>query len=191
MHRVTEEQNKLGVGKLFPGLSNAAVENPDLYASEKELYLGSLCEVKESEFSLPWQFWMVMIKNGNFDVSSRLCPENGRRANDFPPTARFPCFGHGCMNQPVFDHQQTAIFGDLMRGGFRGTYDLLGGNSNSSFFEVAWEKQIGKEGWVFRHKLETTRKYPWLMLYLRADATRGFSGGYHYSTRGILTTVIN
>lgn len=46
-HKVTEADNKLGVGKVFPGLSPKALNNPDLYAAEKELYLGSLCEVAE------------------------------------------------------------------------------------------------------------------------------------------------
>ncbi|KAI3946851.1 hypothetical protein MKW98_003414 [Papaver atlanticum] len=186
-HKVTEADNKLGVGHQFLGLSPEALNNTDLYAVEKELYLASLCEVKDT--SNPWQFWMVMLKNGNYDTMSGLCPENGKKAAPFKP-GRFPCFGDGCMNQPLLYHQPTGFIGkDIMRGSFNGTYDLgsdIGkGIDGISFFEVVWEKNVGGK-WIFKHKLKTTKKYPWLMLYLRADATKGFSGGYHYDTRGMM-----
>ncbi|XXG80365.1 hypothetical protein AAC387_Pa09g1257 [Persea americana] len=192
VHKVTEAENRLGVGKPFPGLSPVASNNPDLYAAEKEQYLGSLCEVEDTPN--PWHFWMVMLKNGNFDTRSGLCPQNGRKVGPFPPTGRFPCFGSGCMNQPLLYHQQTQLMGGgKMKGGFNGTYDLgadiRGGIQNISYFEVAWEKAVGSGSWVFSHKVKTTKKYPWLMLYLRADATKGFSGGYHYQTRGMMKTL--
>jgi hypothetical protein len=85
-----------------------------------------------------------------------------------------------------------------MRGGFSGTYDLDSScgsiehdndNNNLSFYEVVWEKKVNVGSWLFKHKLKTSKKYPWLMLYLRADAVSGFSGGYHYDTRGMLKTV--
>ncbi|KAG9459961.1 hypothetical protein H6P81_004469 [Aristolochia fimbriata] len=188
-HLVSEDDNKLGVGKPFPGISPSALNNTDLYAMEKELFLASLCEVADKP--TPWHFWMVMLKNGNFDTKSGLCPENGKKTGPFPRTGRFPCFGTGCMNQPLLYHQQTAVLGgDRLRGSFNGTYELdagLGGGiDNISFYEVVWEKKPGSGSWSFSHRLKTSKKYPWLMLYLRADATRGFSGGYHYQTRGML-----
>ncbi|KAL0291998.1 UNVERIFIED_CONTAM: hypothetical protein Scaly_2611000 [Sesamum calycinum] len=188
IHKVTEADNKLGVGVSFPGVSPNALNNPDLYAVEKELYLGSLCEI--SDTPKPWQFWMVMLKNGNYDTNSGLCPENGKKVPPFKP-GRFPCFGSGCMNQPILYHQPTALDGNgIMRGGFNGSYDLNSSTGGStSYFEVVWEKKVGSGGWVFAHKLRTSRKYPWLMLYLRADATKGYSGGYHYDTRGMLKTL--
>lgn len=187
-HKVSEADNKLGVGKPFPGLAPGAINNTDLYAVQKELYLGSLCQVEDTPN--PWQFWMVMLKNGNYDTTSGLCPRNGKKAPPFSP-GRFPCFGKGCMNQPMLYHQQTKLSeGGIMRGSFRGTYDLgsdIGsGLDGISFYEVVWEKKDSNESWVFSHKLKTSKKYPWLMLYLRADATKGFSGGYHYDTRGML-----
>lgn len=98
------------------------------------------------------------------------------------------------MNQPILYHQPTELInGDTLRGSFNGTYDLGaeigGGLSGISFYEVVWEKKVGAGSWVFSHKLKTSKKYPWLMLYLRADATKGFSGGYHYDTRGMLKIV--
>ncbi|KAL8040796.1 hypothetical protein ABFX02_10G122600 [Erythranthe guttata] len=133
---------------------------------------------------------MVMLKNGNYDTMSGLCPENGKPVAPFNNNGRFPCFGSGCMNQPVFFHQPTFLDADgtTMKGWFNGTYDDLRSSSNSmSYFEVVWEKKIGSgSSWVFSHKLRTSKKYPWLMLYLRADATSGYSGGYHYDTRGML-----
>ncbi|KAJ8620401.1 hypothetical protein MRB53_028930 [Persea americana] len=93
VHKVTEAENRLGVGKPFPGLSSVASNNPDLHAAEKE--------------------------------QSGLCPQNGRKVGPFPPTGRFPCFGSGCMNQPLLYHQQTQLtWGSKMKGGFNGTYDL-------------------------------------------------------------------
>lgn len=189
---MTEADNRLGVGKPFPGLSPKALNNPELYAVEKELYLGSLCEVPDKP--KPWQFWMIMLKNGNYDTTSGLCPENGKKAPPFKP-GRFPCFGNGCMNQPILYHQPTTleVTSGTLRGGFNGTYDQLNPSvsdgSPVSYFEVFWEKKIGNGSWIFSHKLRTSKKYPWLMLYLRADATKGYSGGYHYDTRGMLKTV--
>lgn len=179
------------MGKTFPGLGPGAVNNADLYAIQKELYLGSLCQVADTP--IPWQFWMIMLKNGNYDTKSGLCPENGKKVPPFSP-GRFPCFGKGCMNQPILYHQHTQLLGsDTLRGSFNGTYDLgsdiRGGLDGISFFEVVWEKKVGVGSWVFSHKIKTSKKYPWLMLYLRADATKGFSGGYHYDTRGMLKTV--
>lgn len=71
--KFTEVDNKLRSGDQFPNISFESQSNPDKYAAEKELYLGSLCEVRDS--SNPWQFWMIMLKNGNFDTKSELCPE--------------------------------------------------------------------------------------------------------------------
>ncbi|KAF8391086.1 hypothetical protein HHK36_023386 [Tetracentron sinense] len=70
-----------------------------------------------------------------------------------------------------------------LKGGSNGTYDGI------SFFEVVWEKKVGVGSLVFNHKLKTSKKSPWLMLYPRADATNGLSGGYHYDTRGMLNTI--
>ena len=189
-HKVSEADNELGVGKPFTGLSPGAANDVDLYAAEKEKYLGSLCQVDTPS---PWQFWMIMLKNGNYDTQSGLCPENGKKVPPFNP-GRFPCFGKGCMNQPILYHQYTHLLGGgTMRGSFNGTYDLdsdiSAGLDGISFYEVVWKKKVGAGSWVFNHKLKTSKKYPWLMLYLRADATKGFSGGYHYSTRGMLKTV--
>lgn len=172
-------------------MAPGAINNTDLYAMQKELYLGSLCQVEDTPN--PWQFWMVMLKNGNYDTTSGLCPRNGKKAPPFSP-GRFPCFGKGCMNQPMLYHQQTKLSGGgIMRGSFNGTYDLgsdIGsGLDGISFYEVVWEKTVSNGSWVFSHKLKTSKKYPWLMLYLRADATTGFSGGYHYDTRGMLKIV--
>ncbi|KAL8142672.1 hypothetical protein V2J09_015704 [Rumex salicifolius] len=194
VHKVKEEDNKLGIGKPFPGITQAALNNPDLYAAEKEIYLGSLCKVVDEQDQKPWQFWMVMLKNGNFDTTSKLCPQNGKKVGRFPPLGgrRFPCFGHGCMNQPILYHSPTQLIANgTLRGSFSGTYELgknvSGEIDGISYYEVVWEKQIGQEeSWVFKHKLKTSKNYPWLMLYLRADATSGFSGGYHYDTRGML-----
>lgn len=197
VHRVTEQDNRLGVGKPFLGGQPRAFFDVDLYAAEKELYLGYKCQVEDTPN--PWQFWMIMLKSGNMDTSAAKCPQNGHRVGPFSSDGAFPCFGKGCMNQPLIYHEYTTLQGPYsttLRGRFFGSWDLdvvlsRGMVGNISFHSVTWEKEIGKGSWVFHHVLRTSVKYPWLMLYLRSDATNGFSGGYHYQTRGMSKIVSN
>ncbi|GKV35181.1 hypothetical protein SLEP1_g43484 [Rubroshorea leprosula] len=192
-HKVNDTDNNLGAGDKFPFVGFESYTDPDLYATEKELYLASLCEVNES--MKPWQFWMIMLKNGNFDKNTTLCPENGRKVSKIITGRNFPCFGEGCMNQPLVYHNYSRLVSsgeenDSLIGEFYGTYDLDAnlskGVGNNSFFSVSWHKNISTGSWIFSHRLTTSAKYPWLMLYLRADATEGFNGGYHYNGRGIM-----
>ena len=193
---MNDTDNSLGAGDKFPIMGFESYEDPDLFAKEKELYLGSKCEVLES--SNPWQFWMIMVKNGNFDKNTTLCPENGQKVSIVVTDRNFPCFGEGCMNQPLVYHKYSMLdsFGDqkvYLTGEFNGTYDLDAnlseGVGNNSFFSVSWKKNISTGSWIFSHRLTTSTKYPWLMLYLRADAAEGFNGGYHYNGRGMLKKV--
>lgn len=155
-HKVTEVDNRLGAGKPFRGVGGD-INNPDLYAVKKELYLGSICEVADTQ--RPWHFWMIMLKNGNYDTESGLCPENGKKVAPSRP-GRFPCLGKGCMNQPITCHQQTQLQHGIMRGGFNGTSDLNfscgGGHSGLSYYEAVWEKKVNVGSWVFKHKLQTS-----------------------------------
>ncbi|KAL0442606.1 UNVERIFIED_CONTAM: hypothetical protein Slati_1983300 [Sesamum latifolium] len=196
VHRVTEKENGLGVGEPFMGLQHKALNNVDLYAAEKELYLGSKCQVEDTP--KPWQFWMIMLKSGNMDTYAARCPKNGHKVGPFGPDGQFPCFGRGCMNQPLIYHNYTTLQGPnrtTLKGSFYGSWDLDADLSkgmpvsNVSYHSVTWEKELGEGSWLFHHVLRTSEKYPWLMLYLRADATRGFSGGYHYPTRGMLKSI--
>ncbi|KAK4347275.1 hypothetical protein RND71_033614 [Anisodus tanguticus] len=108
-HRVTEEDNKLGVGKSFLGLEKKALNDVDLYGAEKELYLGSKCQVDDNPN--PWQFWMIMLKSGNMDTYAAKCPKNGHKVGPFKPGGQFPCFGKGYMNQPLIYHNYTTLQG--------------------------------------------------------------------------------
>lgn len=191
---MTEVDNRLGVGDKFPDGNYKVYKNPDHYAAEKERYLGSLCE--GHDFAEPWYYWMIMLKNGNFDKNTTLCPENGRKVSKIVTGRNFPCFGEGCMNQPLVYHNYSRIvYGKhaSLIGGFYGTYDLdanlTAGLDGKSFFSVSWQKNLSTGSWIVSNKLTTSFKYPWLMLYLRADAAEGFNGGYHYSGRGIMRKV--
>eukprot|EP00850_Spirogloea_muscicola_P010392 SM000061S19219 [mRNA] locus=s61:267048:270175:+ [translate_table: standard] len=276
---VTDEDNWLRFGDGFPAASAAAYENasnPDDYAMQKEHYLASLCEVVEEDDQqqLPWHFWMIMLKNGNFNPGWGFCPhtathndaqavdgqgryghgrerQNTRFRGDYTkarlstvsgtaerlsyvmparsfrsrrasclrtsggcapgPWApnEFPCFGPGCMNQPIVQHQwsepqhgcqpngstNSTVIG--IKGGFSGTYDITHPDSHRagsdgddmSFFSVEWEKDPDSGSWTFRHQLDVSTKYPWLMLYLRADATSGVSGGKPWDSRGLMRKV--
>lgn len=195
-NNVKESDNSLKSGDKFPVADFNSSTDPDLFAVEKELYLGSLCEVHES--AEPWHFWMFMLKNGNFDKNTTLCPENGKQVKKIVTDRNFPCYGKGCMNQPLIYHNYSRVLNVRdqvisLTGGFYGTYDLdvdfSKGIGNNSFFSVSWRRDISTQKWIFSHKLTTSAKYPWLMLYLRADATKGFNGGYHYNGRGIMTKV--
>ncbi|KAG5517080.1 hypothetical protein RHGRI_037734 [Rhododendron griersonianum] len=154
VHRVTEEDNKLGVGQPIPGRQPKSFTNVDLYASEKELYLGSKCQVKDTPN--PWQFWMIMLKSGNMDTYAAKCPKNGHRVEPYGPDPKFPCFGKGCMNQPLIYHKYTTLQGPNMTtlgGRFFGSWDLdydlsNGMGENSSYHSVKWEKEIGKGSWI-------------------------------------------
>ncbi|XP_073284075.1 uncharacterized protein [Primulina huaijiensis] len=190
-HRVTEKSNKLGIADAGSyGLNDITV---DEYAAWKERYLGYKCQVEDNPG--PWQFWMLMLKSGNMDTWAAKCPENGKKSKPFPPESRFPCFGEGCMNMPRIYHDYTSVqhyHGNrTLKGSFYGTWDLdvpieeAKTKENTSYYSVVWEKKLGKGSWKFHHVLKTSPKYPWLMLYLRSDATTGYSGGYHYTTRGM------
>lgn len=169
------------------------------FAAWKELFLGKKCQVKDDP--RPWHFWMIMLKSGNMDTRAAICPRDGHKSEPFAPEPRFPCFGEGCMNMPFIHHDYTRLRRHrgnrtmTMKGGFFGTWDLdadiktAAAKENVSYYSVTWEKSVGKGGWIFKHVLKTSPKYPWLMLYLRSDATTGFSGGYHYPTRGMTKIV--
>jgi hypothetical protein len=136
-NQVTEADNELQTGDPFPMTSSAGssftnLSNADLYAVEKERYLGSLCAVTDSENLLPWYFWTIMLKNGNFDENLGLCEsfataKPAMKSNFFTTTRRtrsseaaqesslssslsggFPCFGKGCMNPPLVYHNWSS-----------------------------------------------------------------------------------
>ncbi|KAI3464308.1 hypothetical protein Pfo_020971 [Paulownia fortunei] len=191
--KVKESDNRLRAGDRFPISEFRSYTDPDIYAVEKELFLGSLCEVSDSDEA--WYFWMIMLKNGNFDKNTTLCPENGKKVAKIVTDRSFPCFGEGCMNQPLVYHNQSkmVLFSDnnvSLVGGFYGTYDLdanlSAGVGENSLFAVSWQKNLSTSSWILSQKLTTSSMYPWLMLYLRADAAKGYNGGYHYSGRGIM-----
>ncbi|KAH7283448.1 hypothetical protein KP509_34G007900 [Ceratopteris richardii] len=292
------EDNVLKYGQAFPQEGFSDYTGPDDYAVQKELYLASLCKT-ESQAG-PWHFWMIMLKNGNFDMHSGLCPstapsfpkgrpfmsnaatitsqpvanedldiphlmpqmlripsldkerQNEEFFNDATKSASpsslthvshssvhdindatklhterpfalaakksaFPCFGEGCMNHPKIFHNWSSIHesaacaktingtlcddehmigGPSLFGSFYGTYDLddIGlanqtVSADSSYFSIDWSKDPQSGTWIFHHVLRVNHKYPWLMLYLRADATNGLSGGYPWETRGMMIKV--
>lgn len=222
VQRVPESANDLAPGDPFPGDYFRAYYDTNLHAIEKEKFLGFLCAVDDDGevSSCPWNFWTVMLKNGNFDQSSGLCPLAmepnltspqqdevlQRFHSPSSPDARgllsgedkseFPCFGPGCMNQPLVFLNFSQPQGSLgLAGGLYGTYDLdetdpLESSDSTSFFSVNWYKNESGGSWNFHHLLRVSAKYPWLMLYLRADAVSRESGGYPWDTRGMMQKVM-
>lgn len=214
-HKVTEADNRLSVGDPFPspfrGQVSKDVNDTNLYAVQKELYLGSKCEVHGDQDPWPWapdkdvyQFWTINLKNGNLDTRAGLCPKYGEEVGPFDdPDSNFTCFGKGCMNQPLMFHNYTSLATtgedgkNGLRGSFYGTYDLdadfvKGVTENISYYSVTWDKEIGDgKSWVFHHMLRTSEKYPSLMLNFKSDITHGMSAGYPHETRGMTMTVGN
>ncbi|KAF2314454.1 hypothetical protein GH714_026603 [Hevea brasiliensis] len=184
IHKVDEQDNRLGV--LSGPYGGITTKKPDTYAAEKELYLGHKCQVLQNN-TKPWQFWMIMLKSGNMDTAAAKCPENGHRSKPFPPEARFPCFGKGCMNMPYIFHDYTSLQLNrkTLKGSFYGTWDLdsdvrtAAVANGTSYFKVTWVKRhLNNGSWVFHHKLKTSPKYPWLMLYLRIHRTDRYNFPY-------------
>ncbi|KAH8951105.1 hypothetical protein BDL97_09G008900 [Sphagnum fallax] len=241
VNRVSEADNQLKTGDPFPTGVFENSHNADVYVVEKEKYLASLCKEEEEDDDIshrkqqPWHFWMIMLKNGNFDTKSSLCKSYTSKplkksfllpqmvVSKKKQESNFLCFGPGCMNQPLVYHNwSTTTLGNnnngvvvtsssaqaSLAGSFYGTYDVEESSSSSvmtshaataattstadvssSYFSVAWEKNLTSGSWIFTHHLSVSRKYPWLMLYLRADATSGESGGYPWETRGMMKQV--
>ncbi|KAH9781326.1 hypothetical protein KPL71_008418 [Citrus sinensis] len=98
-HKVNGSDNSLKTGDKFPAEGFQSFRNPDLFAAEKERYLASLCEVQ--------------------GCAKRCKIITGRN---------FPCFGEGCMNQPLVYHNYSRLVCSgrqaSLTGGFNGTYDL-------------------------------------------------------------------
>jgi len=71
--------------------------------------------------------------------------------------------------------------------------DLKLGIKNISYYSIEWEKNNKTGSWVFQFSpyIENFTEVSMVdvhccMMYPRADATRGYSGGYHYETRGMM-----
>ncbi|GFQ00596.1 12-oxophytodienoate reductase 1 [Phtheirospermum japonicum] len=144
--KVHESDNKLKAGDKFPISEFKSYTDPDMFAVEKELYLGSLCN--EFDSNEPWSFWMIMLKNGNFDKNTTLCPENGKKVDKIVTNRTFPCFGEGCMNQPLVYHNESRMDDKnaSLIGGFYGTYDLDAKLPESPNFKVRLTLDIKQGG---------------------------------------------
>jgi hypothetical protein len=173
-HQVSEAVNALRLPQPIPGYPIVKDENS--YAIIKEQYLGDLCHSND------WYFWKAMLKGGNFEMSYGYCPKTGAKADNFI------CFNKtaGCMNQPLVYHEKSVPDGKGgLVGRFYGTYDILP-TSDQSRFEVKWRRNADGR-WVYSYELKTSKNYPYLMLYHRADNARGLNGGYAWSGRGIMS----
>jgi len=110
---VSSAANELGVGTDIPGYPNTL--DVDLYARNKELYLGHLCSRPAPQPSLGnYSGFSVMFKSGNMDSSQKICPCVVDKCG---PMKR----GSGFMSQPLMVHSPTSIDG---AGFFAGTYDI-------------------------------------------------------------------
>lgn len=69
------QESTLG-GNSFPGFSGNTLHDWYIYATEKEVYLGNICQVVKNENTTNlWQFWMIMFRNWNYDTTFGLYPE--------------------------------------------------------------------------------------------------------------------
>lgn len=87
-----------------------------------------------------------------------------------------------CNTESNIACDKTGTQRPTLSGSFYGAYDLddvllksQAISPISSYFLVDWSKDPQSGSWLFHHVLRVNHKYPWLMLYLRADATHGLS----------------
>eukprot|EP00040_Diaphanoeca_grandis_P012030 m.61408 g.61408 ORF g.61408 m.61408 type:complete len:530 (+) comp22977_c0_seq2:205-1794(+) len=107
---VTEAANDLGLGTDVPGFP--PTNDVDLYARQKELYLGKLCSKTAEQGN--WSAWSVMFKSGNMDTDQNICP-------CVVPHCGPKHAGSGFMSQPLMVHGWT---NNNASGYFAGTYDV-------------------------------------------------------------------
>lgn len=218
---VSAAANSLGVGTAIPGFPDT--QDVDVYARDKELFLGRLCSrpARDSALGNYTAGFSVMFKSGNMDTKQGLCPCVVEKCG--PKHA-----GSGYMNQPLVVHQPTGAGGV---GFFAGTYDVLpnwtatnteavrvalrnhteawiayraaerqhskghgplpGARpvappllAHSSFLFTAWSRDSASLATVYYSAMRTSRRYPWLMNYLRANDVHGGYGGYPWEGSG-------
>merc|ERR1712203_898953 len=59
--------------------------------------------------------------------------------------------------------------------------------ASASYLFAAWYRNASNGGWVYYSGLSTSKTYPWLMNYLRAnDVGRGGYGGYPWPGAGMM-----
>ena len=123
---VAVSDNLLSFPDPLPGRSFPLSNGVNWYAQEKARYLGSLCR-QQADGGRAWEWWTLMVKNGNLDLSAGQCPETSvldhaaRPSKAAPP--HFPPlrFGRsdrsaasrarsasGLMNQPLVYQHWTA-----------------------------------------------------------------------------------
>ncbi|XP_065830085.1 uncharacterized protein [Oscarella lobularis] len=179
----TDSDNRLSLPTPIPGLSNQT-KDADLYAEEKERYLGTLCSTSSSAGN--WSYWTQMLKSGNFNISQNLCPRAGGSLRHAQNVRNVAYGTLGPMNQPLVFHNWSSS--DSHEGAFYGTYDVdpKSETYNSSYFEIRWFKRPGENSWSLQSTLITSKVHPYLMLYNRADSVRLGNGGYPWEGRGVL-----
>eukprot|EP01084_Bolivina_argentea_P155357 270734_1 len=142
----------------------------DQFAIQKEQKLGTKCRVNDT------YFWSTMLQNGNYILSSNLCPDQNW-GNNLP------------MNQPRILHQYTD---NTYHGYFEGTWDInvsinmINITNNISYFKLEWEYNKTSRNAIFRNTIKTSQYYPWLMLYTGVDVAKGEKGNVAYSGRGLM-----
>lgn len=196
---MTAADNSLTPPQLIPGHANTS--SPDVYAEEKELYLGSLCSSSSSssDGGAPWSFWTLMAKSGNIDHSLNLCPATGTLlASHAHKSVGSNAAGAspGSMNQPAVFHtwsqwKQAAGGGaqqqPSLSGTFWGSWDVDNPSSpSSSLFSTTWSKETPSSPTLYRHKLRASEAHPWVMWYMRSDSVTGGNGGYPWPGAGVL-----
>ena len=228
---ISSFDNSLRTGTPIPGQNDTT--DVDMYAREKELYLGSLCSRPFLPFaSINYSHWSVMFKSGNFNVSVGVCPATLVDAGVGRKPAVNLKFNNLPMNQPMMVHRWTGKSQGWVGGFFAGTYDInvswtpqeeedvelalmeytdacvqerLGNNldrnfrrhsvpsppailQNSSILFTAWYQNCTGNScnWVYFSGIKASKKYPWLMNYLRANDISGGYGGYPFNGSGML-----
>ena len=87
MANVSVADNLLSFPDPLPNRPSAVGHNVNWYAQQKARYLGELCQ-QQTSTGRGWEWWTIMIKSGNLDLSSNQCPSTTLPPSSADPPAR-------------------------------------------------------------------------------------------------------
>ena len=133
---VSLSDNLLSYPDPIPGSPLPLSSGVNYYAQEKGRYLGTLCQ-EQTPGGRQWEWWSVMIKNGNLDLTANQCPYTTILTS--PPSSPTPHRTHRLpsthsesaatklMNQPLVFQHFTAphpLQPTTQAGGVVGTFTM-------------------------------------------------------------------
>ena len=148
---VSDADNGLGPGDVFPLPGFNATTDVNAYALEKELFLAARCSRPSSNGGPAresYAFHTIMLKSGNMDVAADICPQTVARASGVEGA-----FNNLPMNQPVLALTQSTLQavpygGQGYVGHFGATYDVPANATTAELDELRAALKLYSAAWV-------------------------------------------